>query len=139
MRLILVFLASFALFLSAAASTYSVNARSLNLRTAPSTDVPIANVLKKDTKVEVVEVEGDWAVIDVNGQRYYAASEYLAKYNETPLDVSAPKMSKLDDFLSNITSLDLSKSCAHSSDVPFYIAVVLLVCFSLAYGKAGGD
>lgn len=58
--------------------TKYVSAETLNMRETAENDGKIISQLKVNTKVTVVEQEGTWAKVKVNGKTGYVASKYLS-------------------------------------------------------------
>ena len=63
---------------------------SVNVRAGASTDTEIVGKLLTGTPVTVTGTEGDWTVVDYEGQKAYIKSEYLGekKKNRTDWDLS---------------------------------------------------
>ena len=67
--------------------TKYVSAETLNMRETANNNAKLINQLKVNTKVTVLETEGTWSKIKVNGKTGYVASKYLSdkkvrKYQE---------------------------------------------------------
>lgn len=60
-----------------AQSRYVVTANTLNVRTGPGTYYSVAYKLHRGDTLVVQEHNGQWAVIQRNGVRYYASSRYM--------------------------------------------------------------
>jgi len=58
--------------------TVYVTASTLNYRSGPSTESSILGRVPRGTKLERARNEGEWSVVEVNGQTCYVASEYLS-------------------------------------------------------------
>ncbi len=56
---------------------YVVTANTLNVRTGPSTYYSVMYKLHRGDTVVVLEKNGQWATIQVDGMRYYVSSRYL--------------------------------------------------------------
>ncbi|MDO4540381.1 MAG: N-acetylmuramoyl-L-alanine amidase [Syntrophomonadaceae bacterium] len=61
----------------ASAATAAVNAASVNVRSGPGTDYDIMDGLTHDTRVEILQVQGDWSQVRYGGQQGWIKSEYL--------------------------------------------------------------
>ncbi len=61
----------------ALADTVYVNASSLNLRSGPSTETQILDVIPRGAKLERESSADGWSVVTVNGTKGYVSSEYL--------------------------------------------------------------
>lgn len=64
------------------ATTGVVDTDTLNLRESPSTDSSILRLLNRDEKVEILEQDGVWYKIKVNGTTGYVHSDYIKKTEE---------------------------------------------------------
>lgn len=119
--------------IAAWADTYSVDASTLNLRVAPSASAPVASTVSRGETVEVISFEGDWARVTYGGAEYYVAAKYLTPAESEPqvVAVATEKESWLDDF--KLASKEWQPRIAHSSEVPFYIALALLICFAAVH------
>ncbi len=58
--------------------TKYVSAETLNMRETANNNAKLINQLKVNTKVTVLETEGTWSKIKVNGKTGYVASKYLS-------------------------------------------------------------
>ena len=58
--------------------TKYVSAETLNMRETANNNAKLVNQLKVNTKVTVLETEGTWSKIKVNGKTGYVASKYLS-------------------------------------------------------------
>lgn len=58
--------------------TKYVSAETLNMRETANNNAKLINQLKVNTKVTVLEIEGTWSKIKVNGKTGYVASKYLS-------------------------------------------------------------
>ena len=58
--------------------TKYVSAETLNMRETANNNAKLINQLKVNTKVTVLEAEGTWSKIKVNGKTGYVASKYLS-------------------------------------------------------------
>ena len=58
--------------------TKYVSAENLNMRETANNNAKLINQLKVNTKVTVLETEGTWSKIKVNGKTGYVASKYLS-------------------------------------------------------------
>lgn len=58
--------------------TKYVSAETLNMRETANNNAKLINQLKANTKVTVLETEGTWSKIKVNGKTGYVASKYLS-------------------------------------------------------------
>ncbi|MBQ9625209.1 MAG: peptidoglycan-binding protein [Clostridia bacterium] len=68
----------FAMFSVAFAATpIQVNADNVNLRNAANPEAEVISTLKKGDTVNLVEENGEWSTVEVNGQTGYVNSEYL--------------------------------------------------------------
>ena len=63
---------------SAQQGTYYVKSTTLNLRSEPSTDSKVIHKLSKGQEVQVVEVEGDWALVEFGEYKGYVSTTYLS-------------------------------------------------------------
>lgn len=64
---------------TATGSSYTVNAKSgLNMRTGPGTSYSKVGALAFGAQVIVTGTEGDWSIINHNGQNVYASTKYLS-------------------------------------------------------------
>lgn len=64
---------------TALASQGFVDASALNVRAKPTTQSKILNCLKRGTKVNIVEKQGDWYKIKAGNKTGYVASRYISK------------------------------------------------------------
>lgn len=129
-RFVIVIIALLSMIISYAVP-YTVTANVLNLRTAPSTSAPVGKTAVKGENINVVSVEGDWATVEIAGKKYYGAVKYL-----TPATVASDKPESLEGivaakFTANMPHLSVPESWRYHSDIPFYVAVVLLFGFAL--------
>ena len=60
-----------------AQSKYAVTTENLNFRKGPSTSHAIITTIKKNTKVEIISVDGSWAKIKYNNTVGYSNKNYL--------------------------------------------------------------
>lgn len=125
--------------LGAYAAPYAVTASTLNLRTAPSKDAAVAAALPKGSVVEVTGTDGEWATVSHDGHRYYAAAKYLTAAGSPGPDVKPAKGSGAGKILTVLPYNDLSSRLVHNSDIPLYVCIGLLVCFSLINIFGGTD
>lgn len=58
---------------------FFVNVRSLNVRNAPSSDAPLIATLTRGREVDILQQQGDWAKIQLNGTTGWVAFEFLQK------------------------------------------------------------
>jgi uncharacterized protein YgiM (DUF1202 family) len=64
--------------------SYCINANELNLRNSPTTiDSYVLGKFTRGQTVEVYEFQGEWAKVNVNGQRGYMFAKYLVRCNST--------------------------------------------------------
>ena len=73
------------------AATGIVDADTLNLRKSPSTDSSVLGQLDRGQKVEILEQDGVWYKIKVNGTIGYAHSDYMEKVEEEPTTNTEPE------------------------------------------------
>ena len=96
-----------------AVTTGTVNASSLNLRSAPSTSASRIGSIPRGAKVDILEKGGSWHKVKYNGQVGYVSAEYIILEGEggggsTP-SVSTGKV--------NATSLNLRSSPSTSASI----------------------
>lgn len=94
-------------------TTGTVNASSLNLRSAPSTSASRIGSIPRGAKVDILEKGGSWHKVKYNGQVGYVSAEYIILEGEggggsTP-SVSTGKV--------NATSLNLRSSPSTSASI----------------------
>lgn len=113
------------------ATQYTVTANVLNLRTAPSTTAPVGTTAVKGEYLNVVTVDGDWATIEKNGKTYYGSIKYLT------LVVSGEPEGSNDFMTSYIIGktfhVSIPDNWRYRSDIPLYIALILIVGFMLIH------
>ena len=91
-----------------AQSRYEVTASTLNVRTGPSEYYPVAYKLNQGDEVIVLEQNGQWATIRLNGTRYYANNRYLKYLGPVPQTKQAtPKSETTWDTLFDIVRIIL--------------------------------
>lgn len=61
-----------------AATTGTVTASALNVRSGPSTNNDRINTIGKGTKVTILATEGDWYQVEVGGQKGYVSAQYVS-------------------------------------------------------------
>ena len=66
-----------------AATKYAKTTANLNFRTGPSTSNKIISTIKKNTKVEVISYEGEWAKIKYNNKVGYSSKSYLSEISSS--------------------------------------------------------
>lgn len=59
--------------------TYKITAKSINVRSGPSTSAHVYGYLFKGNKVKVLQMKGDWSRINYKGHEAWIASKYLKK------------------------------------------------------------
>ena len=73
--------------MSQAATTGTVTASALNVRSGPSTSYDRINTISEGTKITILSTEGDWYKVEVNGKEGYVSSQYVSVNGQTA-DVS---------------------------------------------------
>ena len=66
------------IILVANAETYIVTADKLNVRSEASKTGDIIETFQQGDAVTVEEISGDWATVDINGEKGYVSTQYLA-------------------------------------------------------------
>lgn len=79
------------------ADTVYVNASSLNLRSGPSTDSEILDVIARGTKLERESSRDGWSTVTVNGKKGYVSSEYLTQTAPAAAEAQTPASSPYVD------------------------------------------
>lgn len=72
---------------SQAATTGTVTASALNVRSGPSTSYDRINTISEGTKITILSTEGDWYKVEVNGKEGYVSAQYVSVNGQTA-DVS---------------------------------------------------
>lgn len=93
-----------------------VTASNINFRKSNSTKSPIIGTIKKDTKVQVINLKGDWAYIKYNDKNGYVSNQYLkTSTNFKPIQTKTTQTKKniVKPTMKNrikITSNNISKA-----------------------------
>lgn len=112
------------------AAQYVVTADKLNLRTAPSKTAAVGITAAAGDELNVAEVNGEWAQVEIEGQTYYCAVKYLeATSEETPEEVKADSSDKWKDMLQYFKQ----SNWRHTSNLPLYLGLLLLAGFTIIY------
>ena len=69
-----------------AATTGTVTASALNVRSGPGTNYASLGLLQRGTSVTVESVSGGWAQISYNGKTAYVSAEYVSMSASQPSD-----------------------------------------------------
>lgn len=113
------------------ATQYIVTANLLNLRTEPSTTATIATTAVKGESLNVVEINGDWAYIEKDGNTYYGAVQYLSKLEDKQLE-SADVAIK-NNFTNAVLPFNVPDSWRFHSDIPLFIGIFILAYFLIIH------
>lgn len=104
-----------------AAKTGKSNTQDANVRKKPTTSSDVVITLKKGAQVKVVETEGDWYKIDVNGKSGYIRSDKLDVSSESSaksslkVDTSNDNVGKT--IITNTDDLNLRKEPSTDSEI----------------------
>ena len=75
-----------------------VTGSSVNVRTDDNSNSQIISKLNLNDKVEVLEIQGDWAKIEINGENGYVKQQYLSE-NITKTDTNKTDTKENKGFL----------------------------------------
>ena len=95
---------------------YTVTA-DINLRKEASWSGEIVSVAKKDSKLNVISIDGAWAKVSYNNTICYAPSDYLEKVGgETPSNPSKPNKPSTTEYIVT-TDINLRKEASWSAEI----------------------
>lgn len=84
------------IILVANAETYIVTADKLNVRSEASKTGDIIETFQQGDAVTVEEISGDWATVDINGEKGYVSTQYLASSESGQKSKETKKKSTMD-------------------------------------------
>ncbi len=76
----------------ASAATGHINATNVRFRQGPSTSTEIIRLLDKDTRLEVLNKQGDWVAVKIGETSGFVYAIYVTNDPETALPVAEPAM-----------------------------------------------
>lgn len=110
----------------ALATTGIVDTDTLNLRESPSTDSSVLRLLNRDEKVQILEQDGVWYKIKINGTTGYVHSDYIEKIEEEPTTSTEPENNGEDNPQqsvpeNNVENTEIPEEIKIEKEVNIYI------------------
>lgn len=109
-----------------------VNVKTLNMRKSPNVESPIETKLHRGDVVEVISgVQEGWVQVQIDGYKYmgYVKYDYLSPYQANERSSQYSKERTWSDAISDQIHFDF---LTHSSKLPVYIGVVVMIIFGLS-------
>lgn len=113
-----------------ASGTMEVNVETLNMRRFPSAVSPIELKLHKgDVVIVTSDVQDGWVCVQIDEYTGYVKYEYLVPYEESVDTPQSSAESSWSDMIRNLIHWDFLN---HSSRLPVYIGLVVMIIFGLS-------
>lgn len=145
-RLFLLFVIAFSVVNLKAQTQYTVTAKSLNVRSFPSTTGKIVGKLSQGETVNVETVENGWATINYNGKTSYISSRHIVKQmdNSHQQDASLQEKPKKSQSQSRIQTssnenLDSHNSINNNNHSDTYNGLAFSISTGYDFGLNDGD